>query len=71
VSEVSEYLIIIIIIITTTTTTIRSWRTGVRVPAEAGISFFRHRIQTSSGAHPASYQMGTGGSYTGGKMAGA
>jgi len=28
-----------------------------------------HRVQNGSGAHPASYQMGTEGSFTGGKAA--
>jgi hypothetical protein len=28
-----------------------------------------HVVQTSSGAHPASYLMGTGGSFPGGKAA--
>jgi hypothetical protein len=28
-----------------------------------------HRVQTGSGAHPASYAMGTGGSFPGGKAA--
>jgi hypothetical protein len=30
-----------------------------------------HRIQTGSGAHPASYPMGTKGSFPGGKAVGA
>jgi hypothetical protein len=30
----------------------------------------RHYVQTSSGSHPASYPMGTGGSYPGNKVAG-
>jgi hypothetical protein len=30
-----------------------------------------HRIQNGSGAHPASYTMGTRGSFPGGKAAGA
>jgi len=30
-----------------------------------------HRIQNGSGAHPASYPMGTRGSFPGGKAAGA
>jgi len=29
-----------------------------------------HRVQTGSGAHPASYPMGTGGSFSEGKAAG-
>jgi hypothetical protein len=32
----------------------------VRFPAEAGIFSLHHRVQTGSGAHPASYPMGTG-----------
>jgi hypothetical protein len=31
---------------------------------------FHHRVQNGSGAHPASYAMGTGGSFPGCKMAG-
>jgi len=30
-----------------------------------------YRVQTGSGAHPASYPMGTGGSFLGGKVAGS
>jgi hypothetical protein len=37
------------------------WRTGVRFPTGVGIFSLRHRIQTRSGTHPASYPMGTGG----------
>jgi hypothetical protein len=32
---------------------------------------FLHVVQTGPGAHPASYPMGTGGSFSGGKAAGA
>jgi hypothetical protein len=32
--------------------------------------FFRHRIQATAGAHPASYPMGTGGSFSVYKEAG-
>jgi hypothetical protein len=32
---------------------------------------FHHRIQNLSGAHPASYSVGTRGSFPGGKAAGA
>jgi hypothetical protein len=32
---------------------------------------FLHVVQTGSGAHPASYPMGTGGSFPGGEAAGA
>jgi hypothetical protein len=31
--------------------------------------FLLHRVQTGPGAHPASYPMGTGGSFPGGKTA--
>jgi hypothetical protein len=44
---------------------------GVRVPAGAGNFSLYHRVQTGSGAHPASYPMGTRGSFPGGKAAGA
>jgi hypothetical protein len=43
----------------------------VRFPAGAGNFSFHHGIQNGSGAHPASYPMGTGGSFPGGKAAGA
>jgi hypothetical protein len=44
---------------------------GVRFPAGAGNFFLHHRVQTGSGAHPASYPMGTRGSFPGGKNDGA
>jgi hypothetical protein len=40
----------------------------VRFPAAAG-NFSLHRIQNGSGAHPASYPMGTRGCFLGGKAA--
>jgi hypothetical protein len=43
----------------------------VRFPEEAGNSSLHHRVQAGSGTHPASYPMGTGGSFPGGKAAGA
>jgi hypothetical protein len=43
----------------------------VRFPAEAGYFSLHHRVQNGSGAHPASYPMGTRGSFPGGKAAGA
>jgi hypothetical protein len=43
------------------------WTTGVRSPTEAEDFSSSLCIQTSSGAHPASYPMGTGGSFPGGK----
>jgi hypothetical protein len=43
----------------------------VRFQAGAGNFSLHHRVQNGSGAHPASYQMGTRGSFLGGKAAGA
>jgi hypothetical protein len=43
----------------------------VRFPMGARSFSLHHRIQNDSGAHPASYPMGTGGSFPGGKAAGA
>jgi hypothetical protein len=42
----------------------------VRFLAGAG-NFSQHRVQNGSGADPASYPMGTRGSFLGGKAAGA
>jgi hypothetical protein len=36
---------------------------GVRFPAGAGNFSLSHRVQNGSGAHPASYPMGTRGSF--------
>jgi len=36
------------------------WTTRVRFPVGVGIFSLRHRVQTGSGAHPASYPIGTG-----------
>jgi hypothetical protein len=46
---------------------------GSRVRFLAGAENFslHHRVQNGFGAHPASYPMGTGGSFPGGKAAGA
>jgi hypothetical protein len=46
---------------------------GSRVlfPAGAGNFSLHHRVQNGSGAHPASYPMGTSGSFSGGKATGA
>jgi len=38
---------------------------GVRFPAGAG-NFYLHRVKTGSGAHSASYPMGTRGPFPGG-----
>jgi hypothetical protein len=43
----------------------------VRFPAGAGNFSLHHRVQNGSGAHTASYQMGTRGSFLEGKAAGA
>jgi hypothetical protein len=43
----------------------------VRFPAGAGNFSLHHRVQTGCGAHPASYPMGTVGSFPGDKPAGA
>jgi hypothetical protein len=43
----------------------------VRFPEGAGNFSLNHRVQNGSGAHPASYPMGTRGSFPGGKAAGA
>jgi hypothetical protein len=42
----------------------------VRFPAGAGNFSILHRVQNGSRAHPASYPMGTRGSFPGGKAAG-
>jgi hypothetical protein len=42
----------------------------VRFPAEAGNFSLHHRVQNGSGAHPASYPMGTRGSFPGAKRPG-
>jgi hypothetical protein len=44
---------------------------SVRFPVGAGNFSLHHRVQNGSGAHPASYPMGTRGSFPGGKAAGA
>jgi hypothetical protein len=43
----------------------------VRFPAGDGNFSLYHRVQNGFGAHPASYPMGTGGSFPGGEAAGA
>jgi hypothetical protein len=40
-------------------------------PAWSGNFSLHHRVQNGSGAHPASYPMGTRGSFPAGKAAGA
>jgi hypothetical protein len=41
------------------------WGSRVRFPAGAGNFYLHHRVQNGSGAHPASYPMGTRGSFPG------
>jgi hypothetical protein len=45
------------------------WGPRVRFPAGAGNFSPRHRLQNGSGTHPASYPMGTRGSFPGDKAA--
>jgi len=42
---------------------------GILFPTGAGNVSLRHRVQTDSEAHPASYPIGTGCSFPGGKAA--
>jgi hypothetical protein len=44
--------------------------TGIRPSTGAATSSLRQRVQTGSGAHPASYKIGTGGYLHGGKLPG-
>jgi hypothetical protein len=46
------------------------WCSRIRFPAGTGNFSLHHRIQNGAGAHPASYPMGTRGSFTGGTEAG-
>jgi len=39
------------------------WMIGFRLPAGAGNFSLDHHVQTGYGAYPASYPMGTGGSF--------
>jgi hypothetical protein len=50
---------------------VRAGWLGVRLPVGVGNFSLHHRVQTSSGAHPASCPMDTRGSFPGGKAAGA
>jgi len=43
----------------------------VRFPEESGSFSLHHRVQNGTVAHPASYPMGTRGSFPGAKAAGA
>jgi hypothetical protein len=64
-------IIIIIIIISPYSYGLDDRGSRVRFPAEAGNFSPNHRVQHFSGAHPASYPMGTVGSFPWGKAAGA
>jgi hypothetical protein len=51
-------------------TKLRAGRSGlISRRCNNGIFSLRHRFQTGSGVHPASYPMGTGGCYPGEKAA--
>jgi hypothetical protein len=56
---------------TTQTRVLRDGWSGVWVPADGGSFSLHHLVQTSAGALPTSYPMGTGSSFLGGKVAGA
>jgi hypothetical protein len=47
------------------------WQANGRFYSRQGQEISLHSIQTGSGTHPASYPIGTGGSFPEGKMAGA
>jgi hypothetical protein len=50
---------------------LRGYGLGVRVPVRVGNFSPHHRVQSRSGVHPASYRVGTRGSFPGDKAAGA
>jgi hypothetical protein len=50
---------------------LRAGRPGFDSRQGQGYFSLRHHVQTGSGAHPAFYTMGTGGSLPAGKAAGA
>jgi hypothetical protein len=60
-----------LVLILHSNTGLRAGWSGVRFPAGAGNFSLHHHVQNCSGAHPASYPMGTRGSFTGVKAAGA
>jgi hypothetical protein len=47
----------------------KGWNAGVLFPAASRNVSLLHSVQTSSGAHPASYPMGMGGSFPKGEAA--
>jgi hypothetical protein len=65
-----------VIVLTTTKIVALGYRlddrgSRVRFPAGAGNFSLHHRVQNGSGAHSASYPMGIGCSFPGGKASGA
>jgi len=58
-------------ILSGTATRLRAGQSMVRLPVGAGNFSLHHRVQTVSGAHLASYPIGTRGSFLVGKAAGA
>jgi hypothetical protein len=46
------------------------WGSRIRFPAGAGNFSLHHCVQNGSGAYPASYPVGTRGSFAGGKAVG-
>jgi hypothetical protein len=48
-----------------------AWVSRFRLSARDGYFSLHNRFQNGSGAHPASYLIGTSGSFSGGKVAGA
>jgi hypothetical protein len=48
-----------------------SWKVRGSKPGTENKFFFPQNVQSGSGAHPATYSMGTGVSFSGGKAAGA
>jgi hypothetical protein len=64
-------IIIIIIVVVVVVVGLDDRGSMVRFPTGAGNFSLHHRVQNGSGAHPASYLMGTRGSFPGGKAAAA
>jgi hypothetical protein len=50
---------------------VTGWTTGIQFPERGYIFSLRHRVQTGSGAHPASYPKGIGSFFPQSKAAGA
>jgi hypothetical protein len=51
--------------------TVRAGGPRVRGSSPGRVKNFLHVVHTGSGVHPASFPMGTGGSFSGGRAAGA